>query len=70
MGAFLSQPLTSKILQRKGNENFRVGAAIMQGWRESMEDAHTIELTLEKHKDVAFFGVFDGHCGKTCFKIL
>jgi protein phosphatase len=68
MGAFLSQPLTSKILQRKGNEQFRVGAAIMQGWRESMEDAHTIELQLDKHKDTAFFGVFDGHCGKLASK--
>jgi protein phosphatase len=68
MGAFLSQPLTSKILQRRGNEKFRVGAAIMQGWRESMEDAHSIILSMENHKDSGFFGVFDGHCGHLASK--
>jgi len=68
MGAFLSQPLTSKILQRKGNKHYRVGAAIMQGWRESMEDAHSIILSLDNHPDTAFFGVFDGHCGKLASK--
>jgi len=68
MGAFLSQPLTSKILQRKGNKYYRIGASIMQGWRESMEDSHSIILSLENHPGVAFFGVFDGHCGKLASK--
>jgi len=68
MGAFLSQPLTSKILHRKGNKYFRVGATIMQGWREGMEDAHSIVLSLENHPGVAFFGIYDGHCGKLASK--
>jgi protein phosphatase len=68
MGAFLSQPLSSKLLQRRGNKHFRVGSAIMQGWRESMEDAHSVVLSLEKHSDVGFFGIFDGHCGKEASK--
>jgi len=40
----------------------------MQGWRESMEDAHSIILSLENHKDTGFFGVFDGHCGNLASK--
>jgi protein phosphatase 2C family protein 2/3 len=43
----------------------------MQGWRISMEDAHTAELNLpapdndtKAHPDrLAFFGVYDGHGG-------
>ena len=31
-----------------------------------MEDAHTIVLSMEKHQDAAFFGVYDGHCGSAC----
>lgn len=68
MGAFLSQPLTSKILQRKGNKFYRVGACSMQGWRESMEDAHSINLNLDRHSNCGFFGIFDGHCGKLASK--
>jgi hypothetical protein len=33
----------------------------MQGWRDKMEDAHTIELNLGDGNSV--FGVFDGHGG-------
>lgn len=68
MGAFLSQPLQSKVLQRKGNKHFRVGAAVMQGWREGMEDAHSIHLELENHRNTSFFAIFDGHCGKEASK--
>ncbi|KAL7926190.1 protein phosphatase PTC2 [Trichoderma austrokoningii] len=47
------------------------GVSAMQGWRISMEDAHTAELNLpapdndtKTHPDrLAFFGVFDGHGG-------
>eukprot|EP01130_Rhizamoeba_saxonica_P016597 TRINITY_DN76_c0_g1_i1.p1 TRINITY_DN76_c0_g1~~TRINITY_DN76_c0_g1_i1.p1 ORF type:complete len:349 (+),score=85.92 TRINITY_DN76_c0_g1_i1:51-1097(+) len=63
MGSFLSQPLSSKLLQRSGNKYFRVGEASMQGWRDNMEDAHTIQLQLENHGEYGFFAVYDGHCG-------
>lgn len=33
----------------------------MQGWRNTMEDAHIVELDLGS--GVAFFGVYDGHGG-------
>ena len=35
----------------------------MQGWRISMEDAHTHILSLNDDPTGAFFGVFDGHGG-------
>lgn len=28
-----------------------------------MEDAHSIVLKMEKHRNTSFFGVFDGHSG-------
>jgi len=68
MGAFLTQPLQSKILERRGNKFFRVGSASMQGWRDSMEDAHSIVLKMEKHPNYSFFGIFDGHCGSAASK--
>ena len=66
MGLGLSHPITSKMLYRIGNANFKIGMATMHGWRESMEDAHCIELSLPKHSDQAFFGIFDGHSGSLC----
>jgi len=68
MGGFLSQPLTSKILQRRGNKNIKIGASVMQGWRENMEDSHIVELSLPNHPNHSLFGVFDGHCGKRAAK--
>jgi len=47
-----------------------VGAATMHGWRETMEDAHAIHLSLEKHPSSAFFGIFDGHSGSACSKFI
>ena len=40
----------------------------MQGWRTTMEDAHIANKHLEN--DIAIFGVFDGHGGKTFNKNL
>ena len=34
----------------------------MQGWRNTMEDSHIVDLNLGD--GVSFFGVFDGHGGK------
>lgn len=70
MGIGLSHPVSSKQLYRLGNNYFRVGAASMHGWRETMEDAHTIQLSMEKHPESAFFGIFDGHSGSSCSKFI
>jgi serine/threonine protein phosphatase PrpC len=62
--------VSSKLLYRIGNKHFRVGAATMHGWRETMEDAHVMQLSLEKHPSTAFFGIFDGHSGSACSKYI
>jgi serine/threonine protein phosphatase PrpC len=46
----------------------------MQGWRPTMEDAHTVYLSLPRLKghdddDGAIFAVFDGHCGPKCAQL-
>lgn len=38
----------------------------MQGWRNTMEDSHIAELDLGN--GVSFFGVYDGHGGKSNYK--
>ena len=35
----------------------------MQGWRVTMEDAHTHILSIPDDPKAAFFGVYDGHGG-------
>lgn len=66
MGWGLSHPVSSKRLYRLGDANFKVGMATMHGWRETMEDAHTLVLSLPKHNNFAYFGIFDGHSGSLC----
>jgi serine/threonine protein phosphatase PrpC len=31
-----------------------------------MEDDHTIQMSMNKHTNKAFFGVYDGHNGDVC----
>jgi len=70
MGLGLTHPVSSKQLHRLGNKHFRVGAATMHGWRETMEDAHAMHLSLGNHPQSAFFGIFDGHSGSACSKFI
>ncbi|KAJ9454566.1 Protein phosphatase 2C [Diplonema papillatum] len=62
MGAILPKPVTTKVLERQTTKRFHMGLAFMNGYREKMEDAHTIF----SKDDWGFFGVFDGHCGPNC----
>eukprot|EP01064_Diplonema_japonicum_P032608 TRINITY_DN6172_c0_g4_i1.p1 TRINITY_DN6172_c0_g4~~TRINITY_DN6172_c0_g4_i1.p1 ORF type:complete len:464 (+),score=116.42 TRINITY_DN6172_c0_g4_i1:68-1459(+) len=62
MGPILSKPVTTKILERKTTPLFHIGVGYMNGFRDKMEDAHTIY----HRDDWGFFGVFDGHCGPLC----
>jgi serine/threonine protein phosphatase PrpC len=64
MGQVLSAPIRSQLFQKKGSDQFMVGASEMQGYRMNMEDAMTIDLSLENHKNFAYFGVYDGHAGE------
>ena len=59
MGTSLPKPVTTKVVERKGNKLFRVGVSSMNGMRERMEDDHSVEM----HDTWGFFGIFDGHVG-------
>lgn len=63
MGQILSHPVTSKNVQRFGDQRMRVGVAEMQGYRTNMEDAHTVQLQLKSHPLITYIGMFDGHNG-------
>mmetsp|Transcript_67366 Transcript_67366/g.179859 ORF Transcript_67366/g.179859 Transcript_67366/m.179859 type:complete len:178 (-) Transcript_67366:1384-1917(-) len=62
MGVLLSKPNTEKEMETGGNEKLKFAVCSMQGWRTTMEDAHTAELDIDGKKS-SFFGVFDGHAG-------
>ncbi|XP_063713545.1 probable protein phosphatase 2C T23F11.1 [Symsagittifera roscoffensis] len=64
MGQTLSEPVTTKISATYENSRLRCGCSSMQGWRITMEDAHTVELRLGGDENVNFFAVFDGHGGR------
>ncbi|CAM6009568.1 unnamed protein product [Sphagnum balticum] len=66
MGTYLSTPKTDKVSDDGENEDLRFGSSAMQGWRQSMEDAHTAILDVDK--DTSIFGVYDGHGGKVVSK--
>eukprot|EP01060_Flectonema_neradi_P009063 TRINITY_DN1648_c0_g1_i4.p1 TRINITY_DN1648_c0_g1~~TRINITY_DN1648_c0_g1_i4.p1 ORF type:complete len:482 (+),score=96.73 TRINITY_DN1648_c0_g1_i4:75-1448(+) len=66
MGPILTKPVTTKILERKSTKLFHIGVGFMNGYREKMEDAHTV-MPIDD-EGWGFFGVFDGHCGPLCSK--
>lgn len=65
MGQTLSAPVTDKHSDEGSNERYVYASSCMQGWRVSMEDAHTTLLSLEQDPEAAFFAVFDGHGGQS-----
>lgn len=68
MGQTLSEPVTEKHSDDGGDDQLIYGLSSMQGWRISMEDAHTAVLKMEGEEDIAFFAVFDGHGGSATAK--
>ncbi|KAG2232644.1 hypothetical protein INT48_004244 [Thamnidium elegans] len=64
MGQTLSEPITEKTSTHGSNKKYFYGCSHMQGWRLTMEDAHTTLLKLGD-TDFSFFGVFDGHGGSS-----
>ena len=68
MGQTLSEPITTKETAEGDDQYLWWGASGMQGWRISMEDAHTAVLGLNGQPDLAFFGVYDGHGGSRVAK--
>ncbi|KAK0615845.1 phosphatase 2C-domain-containing protein [Bombardia bombarda] len=72
MGQTLSEPVVEKSSANGEDERLLYGVSAMQGWRISMEDAHTTVLDLlasnpsaaKQHASrLSFFGVYDGHGG-------
>ncbi|PWZ06399.1 hypothetical protein Zm00014a_000931 [Zea mays] len=66
MVIYLSTPKTDKVSEDGANDKLKFGLSSMQGWRATMEDAHSALLDLDN--DTASFGVFDGHGGKVVAK--
>eukprot|EP00928_Gymnodinium_smaydae_P072055 TRINITY_DN55492_c0_g1_i1.p1 TRINITY_DN55492_c0_g1~~TRINITY_DN55492_c0_g1_i1.p1 ORF type:complete len:501 (-),score=99.05 TRINITY_DN55492_c0_g1_i1:72-1574(-) len=64
MGGMLQKPVVSTVVERQSSKSFTVAVAELNGYRQSMEDAHLIDL----RDDWGFFGVFDGHGGVACSK--
>lgn len=61
MGAYLSEPLTTKDSSEEANNLLACGSSSMQGWRISQEDAHNCILSYDEK--TSFFAVYDGHGG-------
>lgn len=72
MGQTLSEPVVEKQSESGEDDRLFWGLSAMQGWRITMEDAHTAILDLQngepkpttKAQRVSFFGVYDGHGGE------
>ena len=65
MGQTLSEPVTIKVSDSGEDGRHYFGVSSMQGWRVSMEDAHSavLDLAPESGKPIAWFAVYDGHGG-------
>jgi serine/threonine protein phosphatase PrpC len=56
----MPSPVTTKTSEESESSLLAFGYSCMQGWRRSMEDAHTTILT----PNGGFFAVYDGHSGQ------
>jgi protein phosphatase PTC2/3 len=65
MGQLLSEPVTIKLSDFSEDKRHYFGVSSMQGWRLSMEDAHSavLDVVPESPRRIAWFAVFDGHGG-------
>ncbi|RHZ57015.1 hypothetical protein Glove_395g56 [Diversispora epigaea] len=68
MGQTLSEPVREKHSAVGHDERLLYASSAMQGWRISMEDAHTTLLQILDKKGFSFFGVYDGHGGQNVAK--
>lgn len=66
MGAYLSEPVTTKESASGSGNGHTWGCSSMQGWRQGMEDAHVTlaELGEEDCRNLSLYAVFDGHGGR------
>ncbi|KAJ3389377.1 Protein phosphatase 2C 2 [Entophlyctis sp. JEL0112] len=73
MGQTLSEPITDKHTTSEADDRLAYAASSMQGWRITMEDAHTTLLRLDPSipstkTRYSFFAVYDGHGGTAVAK--
>ncbi|KAJ3291488.1 PP2C-domain-containing protein [Rhizoclosmatium globosum] len=75
MGQTLSEPITDKHTSQDKDDRLMYAASSMQGWRITMEDAHSTILNLlaledpsKTHPRHSFFAVYDGHGGSAVAK--
>ncbi|KWU45572.1 PP2C-domain-containing protein, partial [Rhodotorula sp. JG-1b] len=71
MGQTLSEPVVDKHSQSGKDARLAWAVSEMQGWRLTMEDAHSAVLSLGEElegKPTSFFAVYDGHGGSTVAK--
>ncbi|CAG8577052.1 10948_t:CDS:2, partial [Racocetra persica] len=68
MGQTLSEPVKEKHTVSGHDDRILYASSAMQGWRISMEDAHTATLKLLDKKGYSYFGVYDGHGGQNVAK--
>ncbi|CAG8617066.1 5293_t:CDS:2, partial [Gigaspora rosea] len=68
MGQTLSEPVKEKHTVSGHDDRILYASSAMQGWRISMEDAHTAALKLLDKKGYSYFGVYDGHGGQNVAK--
>lgn len=62
MGQLLSHPIQEKQLDYHPNASMSYAVGSMQGYRMTMEDAHSVKFN--EDESLAVFGVFDGHGGR------
>ena len=68
MGNFLANPITEKNTLSGEENGIKYGYSEMQGWRASMEDAHSAYVPLEGFPEYSVFAVYDGHGGSLVAK--
>jgi protein phosphatase len=62
MGIVLPKPILSKVVERVGSNHVNSAISSINGYRNSMEDAHVMYIG----PDRMVFGVFDGHSNDRC----
>lgn len=62
-------PITKKDTESGGGNGIAFAVSQMQGWRSSMEDAHTAAAEILGLPGCSFFAVFDGHAGSYMSRI-
>lgn len=68
MGQLLSHPIEEKTIDVKDHNRMSYCIGSMQGYRMTMEDAHSVKVNDDE--SLAIFGVFDGHGGREVAQIV